>query len=117
MLLVGIPALFEEAKEHGVKAFLMHVPEAFVNWKDSPEAFFYVYMAGYLITWWNTGVGGLVLVMLAIVTAIVSRDPVDLAVFCMPVLVVGLLHLAYWNRLRQVKANRSLQLPPAAGSR
>lgn len=108
MLLAGIPKLVAEVNEHGVKAFMMHVPEAFVKWEDSPEAFFYMYMAGYLITWWNAGVGGLVLVMLGIVPAIASGDPVDSAVFYAPAAIVGLLHLAYWHRLRQVKKNRSL---------
>jgi hypothetical protein len=98
-----VPKLLAEVHEHGFKAFMLHVPGAFMNWQDNPEAFFYIYMIGYLTTWWNTGIGGLALVVLGMMPAMASGDPVFSAVLYAPTAIVGVLHLAYWNRLRQEK--------------
>jgi len=94
MSLVFGPKIIGLIHEEGIKYFI-EIPQAFVNWYDNPTAFFFTYLIGYGIIFWNPIKGSAIIIIGDFLFFVFNSQNMGTFIFIIPTFFVAFLYILY----------------------
>ena len=92
MLMAFGPKFIGELNEEGI-IYLLEVPKAFVNWHDTPIAFFFTYFIGYAMIWWRPLWGSVIIILGGILFFTFNSQNMGVFIFIIPTFLVALFYI------------------------
>ncbi len=106
MLLAFGPKFIGSIKEEGL-IYLLEIPKAFVDWHDTPIAFFITYFIGFAIVWWKPLTGSIIIIIGGIIFFAFNSQNMGTLIFIFPTFIVAWLYIWYWNIARKEITNNT----------
>lgn len=103
MLLIFGGTLIGDIIEKGPGEF-KEIARALVHWYDDPTGFFFAYLLGYAIVWWNRFAGAVIIMTVSLLWTIINIDNPGNLIFTLPTFAVGIFYLISWlDKRKEIK--------------